>query len=126
MIYLRNILILLCLTLICSYSATAQSKPSKVIAAAEHYEGGQDSMYAFINRNLKYPPMAKRNRIEGECIVKVKLDENGNASEHSSVKNIGGGCGEEAVRVIKLLKFKAPGYSMQTSIPVIFNIKSTK
>lgn len=126
MIHLKSVLILICLCFICSYTASAQSKPTKVIPAAEHYEGGQDSMYAFIARNLKYPAMAKRNRIEGECIVKLKLDENGNATGHSPVKNIGGGCGEEAVRVVKLLKFKALGYSMQTSIPVIFNIKSTK
>ena len=123
---LKNIFLLLSFCIICNYAVQAQSKPAKVIPAAEHYAGGQDSMYAFINRNLKYPIMAKRNRIEGECIVKLKLDADGTATEHAAVKNIGGGCGEEAIRVVKMLKFKAPGYSMQTSIPVIFNIKSTK
>lgn len=122
----KNVIFVALLLLICGYTATAQSKPTKVIPAAEHYEGGQDSMYAFINRNLKYPIMAKRNRIEGECIVKLKLDADGHATEYAAIKNIGAGCGEEAIRVVKMLKFKAPGYSMQTSIPVIFNIKSTK
>ncbi|TAH25749.1 MAG: energy transducer TonB [Cytophagales bacterium] len=126
MLYLRNILMISSLLLMIQFSVFSQTVPSKVIPAAEHYEGGKDSLYAFINRNLKYPITAKRNRIEGECIVKLKIDENGNTSEHAVVKNIGAGCGEEAIRVIKMLKFKAPGYSMQTSIPVIYNIRTTK
>jgi protein TonB len=98
------------------------AKPTGNIAIAEHYEGGQDSMYAFIQRNIKYPPMAKRNRIQGECIVHIVLNADGKTSGISVVKNIGGGCGEEAGRVAKLLKFKAPGYKFQTSIPIIFKL----
>jgi protein TonB len=122
----KKIILISLLALFAVSYSFAQTKPTKVIPAAEHYEGGQDSMYAFINRTLVYPTMAKRNRIEGECIIKFKLDENGTASSFVVVKNIGGGCGEEAARVIKLLKFKAPGYAMQTSIPVIFSLKANK
>jgi protein TonB len=66
--------------------------------------------------------MAKRNRIQGECIIAFVLNEDGTTSGAKVVKNIGGGCGEEALRVVKLLKFKAPGFKMQTNVPVIFKL----
>lgn len=113
----------LVLIVLISLSSEAQiAKPSKVVPIAEHYEGGQDSMYAFIQRSIVYPIMAKRNRIQGECIINVILEPDGSTSAITMVKNIGGGCGEEALRVVRLLRFKAPGYRLQTSLPIIFKL----
>jgi protein TonB len=94
----------------------------KVIPVAEHYEGGQEAMYDFIYQELKYPPLAKRNRISGQCIIGFTLNEDGSVGNARILKNVGGGCGEEALRVVKLLKFTSPGYSLQTSIPVTFKL----
>jgi periplasmic protein TonB len=94
----------------------------KVLPVATHFEGGQPAMYAFIAKELVYPPMAKRNRFQGQCVVSFTLNEDGSTANHKIIKNIGGGCGEEALRVVKLLKFNAPGFSMNTSIPVNFKL----
>jgi protein TonB len=94
----------------------------KAIPVAQYYEGGQAAMYEAINKNLQYPPMAKRNRIQGQCIVSVTLNAEGTTTNMKILKNMGGGTGEEALRVIKLLKFNAPGYSVQSSIPVNFKL----
>jgi protein TonB len=100
----------------------AQTTPTKAVPAAQYYQGGQTAMYTFINSQLLYPPTAKRNRIQGECIVSGTLEADGTMTGVSVVKNIGGGCGEEAVRIIKLLKFNPPGFKSQTSIPVYFKL----
>src|SRR5688572_20580929 len=89
--------------------------PAKAVPAAERYEGGQKAMYKLIEDNTVYPMMAKKNRIQGECIVAFKINADGTTSNHRVVKNIGGGCGEEALRVVKLLKFR-PGYEQQVSV----------
>ena len=94
----------------------------KAIPVAQYYEGGQEAMYEFINKNRQYPPMAKRNRIQGQCIVSVTLNADGTTTNMRILKNVGAGTGEEALRVVKLLKFKAPGYSVQSSIPVNFKL----
>ena len=94
----------------------------KAIPVAQYYEGGQSAMYEFINKNLQYPPMAKRNRIQGQCIVSVTLNADGTTTNMRILKNMGAGTGEEALRIIKLLKFNAPGYSVQSSIPVNFKL----
>ena len=94
----------------------------KVLPVAQHFEGGQPAMYEFIAKELVYPPMAKRQRFQGQCIVAFTLHADGSTANHKIIKNIGGGCGEEALRVVKLIKFNAPGYSMNTSIPVNFKL----
>jgi protein TonB len=94
----------------------------KAIPVAEYYEGGQEAMYNFIYQELKYPMLAKRNRIQGTCIVSFTLNPDGSMSGVKLVKQVGGGTGEEALRVVKLLKFKKPDYPILTSLPISFKI----
>lgn len=89
---------------------------------AEHYPGGDAAMQEFIQKELKYPLLAKRNRIQGRCIIGVTLNADGTLSNFKIIKNIGGGCGEEALRVVKLMKFNAPGYDVLSNIPVDFKL----
>ena len=97
----------------------------KVIPVAEYYEGGQVAMYNFIGKELKYPLMAKRNRIQGQCIVSFTLNPDATMSGVKLVKQMGGGTGEEALRVVRLLKFKKPEYPILTSLPIVFKLGVT-
>jgi protein TonB len=111
------------------FAAGAVAQTSKPAAAqtgklpvAEHYPGGQDSLVAHLQRSIQYPALAKRNRIMGTCIIGFTLNEDGAISSAKILKEIGGGTGQEALRVVQLLKFKAPGYSQQYSVPVNFKL----
>jgi protein TonB len=92
------------------------------VPIAEHYEGGEEQLLKDIASELQYPPTAKRNRIQGTCIVHVKLMEDGHFDHVKVVTNKGGGTGEEAARIVKTLKFKAPGYVADYNIPVKFKL----
>ena len=105
-----------------SFNAVSGTMDDHKIPIADHYEGGKDKLLKDIQAELKYPPNAKRNRRQGTCIVHVKLLEDGSTTNVSIVKNIGAGTGEEAVRIIKTLKFNAPGYSADYNIPVKFSL----
>ncbi|NVO32042.1 energy transducer TonB [Hymenobacter lapidiphilus] len=102
--------------------ATEAAPSGKTIPVAEYYEGGQEAMYAFINQELKYPVMARRNRIQGQCIVSFTLNTDGTLSGIKLVKQIGGGCGDEALRLVRLLKFNKPDYAVLTSLPITFKL----
>lgn len=104
---------------------TGIASAGKVIPVAEYYEGGQTAMYDFIGKELKYPLMAKRNRIQGQCIVSFTLNPDGSLSGIKLVKQVGGGTGEEALRVVRLLKFKKPEYPILTSLPITFKLGTT-
>jgi protein TonB len=95
------------------------------IPVAAYYEGGQDAMYAFIAKEIKYPLMAKRNRMQGRCIVSFTLNPDGTMQGIKLVKGVGGGTGEEALRVVHLLKFKKPEYPILTSLPIDFKLGVT-
>ncbi|WP_276498098.1 energy transducer TonB [Pontibacter litorisediminis] len=105
--------------------ATAEDKiwtPDKPIPVAEYYEGGQEAMYQAIYKELQYPMLAKRNRVQGDCIVSFTLNPDGSTSNFKVLRNAGAGTGEEALRVAKLLKFKAPGFGVDASIPIVFKL----
>ncbi len=104
---------------------TGTGHVGSAIPVAEYYEGGQEAMYAFIAQELKYPLLAKRNRIQGRCIVSFTLNPDGTMSGVKLVKQVGGGTGDEALRVVRLLKFKKPAYPILTSLPVDFKLGST-
>ncbi len=104
---------------------TGISSVGKTIPVAEYYEGGQEAMYAFIAQELKYPLLAKRNRIQGQCIVSFTLNPDGTMSGVKLVKQLGGGTGEEALRVVRQLKFKKPEYPILTSLPINFKLGVT-
>jgi periplasmic protein TonB len=104
-------------------TAEAQTvKPNKVIPVAEYYPGGQDSLYSFINRKIIYPSMAKRNRMQGECIISFNLTSDGRIEAVTIVKNVGGGTGEEAARIGRLRKLKGPGFAKNFSLPIIYKL----
>ena len=108
-----------------SEQGIAGAGAGKVIPVAEYYQGGQAAMYEFIAKELKYPLMAKRNRIQGQCIVSFTLNPDATMSGVKLVKQMGGGTGEEALRVVRLLKFKKPEYPILTSLPIAFRLGMT-
>ncbi len=83
-------------------------KKDKHFIKKPFYPGGQEAFKKFIQDNLKYPEEAIKNKIEGTVVAKYKIDYKGKVSDIKILKGIGYGCDEEAIRVIKLLKFEVP------------------
>lgn len=63
--------------------------------------GGITAFYDFVKDKLKYPAQARRMRIEGKVFVEFVVEKDGTISDVRSIKGIGGGCDEEAVRVVE-------------------------
>ena len=94
-----------------------------VVEQAPELIGGLQYAQSLIN----YPDIALEANIQGRVIVQMVIDKNGNVQQPRVVRGIGGGCDEEAVRVLKQVKFK-PGMqrgkpvSVQYTIPIVFKI----
>lgn len=82
-----------------------------------------------VQKNVVYPQLALQAGIEGRVIVQFVIDREGNVVNPKVIRGIGGGCDEEALRAIKLAKFK-PGMqrgrpvSVMYTIPVTFRLKT--
>ena len=62
-----------------------------------------------IQKIIKYPLKAKALGVQGVVYVQFIVDEKGVVLEPKLIKKLGAGCDEEALRVLKKIKFK-PGY----------------
>ena len=74
------------------------------------YPGGKKSLDEFVKQHLRYPEEAINNRVEGNVTVAFDIDVFGDVKEPKVKKGIGYGCDEEAIRLIKLLKFEKKRY----------------
>ena len=64
-------------------------------------EKGMAKFYEFISENLIYPTFARVNNITGKVFVEFIIESDGSMRDVKVLKGIGGGCDEEAVRVIE-------------------------
>lgn len=71
------------------------------------YPGGPQAMKAFIRENLVYPEAARREKIEGTVHVQYRVNHLGEVIHARVISGLGHGCDEEALRVVRLLKFTA-------------------
>ena len=105
----------LALLLMVNTNAMAQSKKvanDKVIEKAEvmpQFPGGDQAMMDFVAKNVQYPEEAKEKEISGRVMVGFIVEKDGSISDVKVVKGIGGGCDEEAVRVVKAMPKWKPG-----------------
>jgi len=72
-----------------------------------YYKGGNQALSAFIQANLVYPVNAEIP-IEGTVIVKYDVDHLGIVVDARVIKSLGSAFDDEALRVVRLLKFEVP------------------
>ena len=76
----------------------------------------------FIADNVKYPAEAKEKGIRGIVYVNFIVEPDGSVSDIKVLRGIGGGCDEEAVRVVESMpKFK-PGIQNGEAVKVSYTV----
>ena len=87
------------------------------------FTGGQKALDAFLISNLRYPQPAMESGISGTVYVSFLIDKAGNVRDIKVLRGIGGGCDEEAIRVIKLTSGKwKPGKQRGKTVQVLMTI----
>jgi TonB family protein len=59
-----------------------------------------EKIVEYIYKNVKYPAEAKKNKTEGMVIVEFIIDTDGSVINAKILRDVGDGCGEEALRII--------------------------
>lgn len=103
-----------------------------VVEEQAEFPGGLDSMYAYIQKNLKYPELAKEKGIEGRVFVQFVIEKDGSISNILVKRAIGGGCEEAVVEMIKNMPKWKPGKQrgkpvrFQFTLPIKFELPKDK
>jgi len=108
-----------------------KGKKQKKFLEQPKYPGGSSAFKKFISDNLTYPEEALKNRIEGWVYIKYTVDNMGIVKDARVTKGLGFGCDEEAIRIVRLLKYnKAKNRGVRVSSKVrtkiLFKINKNK
>ena len=73
------------------------------------FPGGEDALFEYLDKNVKYPSMAKDAGISERVYVTFVVNEKGNIKDTKLLRVIGGDCDEEAIRVVGSMPNWSPG-----------------
>ena len=89
------------------------------------FPGGEQALYEFLAKNIHYPQGAKESNIQGKVYIQFVVDKDGSIINPKVVRDIGGGCGEEAMRVVKMMPKWKPGDQRGVKIRTQFHLPIT-
>ena len=78
--------------------------PDKIFTAVEQmpeFPGGMAALQKYLSQNIRYPAAAREDNIQGKVILKFVVDKDGSVGDIQILRDIGGGCGKEADRVVR-------------------------
>ena len=101
---------------------------NKVFTAVEQmpqFPGGEAELMKYIQKNLKYPPVAMENNIQGRVVVQFVVTKTGKIGEVKVARGKDPDLDKEAVRVVKSLPDFIPGKMNGQSVNVWYTLPIT-
>lgn len=93
---------------------------------ADRQACAKEKLDEYIYANIKYPEEAKMAGIEGTCVLSFLVTKTGTLKDIKVIKDIGGGCGAEAVRIVNSMNENGilwiPGKQRGLPVNVKFNL----
>ncbi len=111
---------------------TAKPAEPEVLQFAEvmpSYPGGDKELYAFLGKEMNYPPSALEEGVQGRVVVRFAVGVNGTISQVQVVKKIDPRLDEEAIRLVNKMPKWRPGtqngkpVAVYFTLPVLFKIR---
>lgn len=93
-----------------------------VVEESPSFPGGDLERIKFLQDNIRYPQMARESGIQGTVYVTFVVEKNGAVRDVRILRGIGGGCDEEAIRVINAMPNWHPGKQRGKPVRVQFNM----
>jgi len=93
------------------------------------FPGGEAELFKFLSKNIDYPALAKENNISGVVPLTFVVGKDGVVRDVQILRDIGGGCGKEAVRVVSSMPKWSPGEAnghpvkVRYTLPVRFKLE---
>ncbi len=121
------------------FSLKHYSKPEDVVKEDEilitaevmpEFPGGLQALYQYLSKELNYPWLAKDLGIQGSVFIGFVVEKDGSVSNVHILRGIGGGCDEEAIRVVSNMPNWIPGrmgtkpVRVSFSLPVRFKLQN--
>lgn len=97
-------------------------KESVPFTFVEQMPAFRGNLSQFLAQELRYPEIAKENGVRGTVVIQFVINEKGEITNPFIVKDIGAGCGEEALRVVRAMPKWLPGAQRGVPVKVQMNL----
>lgn len=100
-----------------------------VVEEMPEFPGGENGLMTFLAANMKYPPVAAENGIQGKVIVRFVVQKDGSIGDVEIVRSLDAACDKEVIRLVRSMPLWKPGIlnnkpvSVWYSLPVNFRLQ---
>ena len=94
-----------------------------VVEKDPEFPGGEIARLKYLRDNVKYPQAAREAGIQGIVYLSFIIEASGTVSNVEVLRGIGGGCDEEAVRVVKNMPKWSPGEQRDQKVRVQYSLQ---
>lgn len=122
---MKKYFIILLLNFIVISFGNSQSQDDDVFVFVEQspqFPGGDAARIKYIQNNLVYPKQAIELAIQGTVYVNFVVEKDSTITNPKVLRGIGGGCDEEAIRLIKAMPKWIPGKQRNMAVRCQFNM----
>lgn len=115
-----------------SYNKEGVETPSNLLLNEPAFPGGVFAFRNFLARTIVYPPVAQENHIQGRVYLSFVVERDGSLTNIHTIRGVGSGIDEEAIRVIKKSPKWIPGslngipLRIAYVVPINFTFTSSK
>lgn len=103
-------------------SEPVEAEVFQFVEKMPQFDGGDQALFKYLNKNLKYPRQAKEADIQGMVIVSFVVEQDGSISNVEVLRSVHPQLDEEAIRVISSMPAWIPGQQNQQPVRVKFNL----
>lgn len=93
-----------------------------VVESMPQFPGGDGALIKYLGENIKYPKAARESGIQGKVFVSFVVEKDGKVTNIRILRGIGGGCDEEAIKVVQNMPDWVPGKQRSVPVRVQFNL----
>lgn len=87
------------------------------------FPGGEKGRLTYLRDNIQYPQTAREAGIAGSVYVSFIIEKDGSVSTLKLLRGIGGGCDQEALRVVAAMPKWKPGHQRNQPVRVLFSME---
>ncbi|MBQ9254612.1 MAG: energy transducer TonB, partial [Bacteroidales bacterium] len=105
-----------------SMSKQEEEEIFTIVEVPASFPGGMQALSKYLSEHIKYPETARTNGIQGKVYITFVVEKDGSISNAKILRDIGGGCGAEALRVVKSMPKWNPAKQRKLSVRQQFNL----
>ncbi len=101
---------------------SASKRPVDVAEVMPEFPGGEDALFSFLSKNLRYPMFERENGITGVVFVSFVVNSTGEIDQIEILRSPSSGFNEEVIRVVKKMPVWKAGIQGGQKVPVRFKL----